>query len=335
MGMKNLARNLIIKNKGSYLLASNTKRFIRNLVKLKPKQWLDLNRIKKQYKANADEIRKIKRQPATEISVVVHLYYTEGWDVLKTALQNISKPFDVFITLPKESIGFSEEILKDYSNAYILEVPNRGRDVLPFLQIAQELKTLGYKYVLKVHSKKSPHRKDGDKWFRQLVASLLPSKPETFNKLMGTLADEDTGIIGPVGQYISLTVNFPANGPRIAEALSNIYYPALTDKVIRTRRQYGFFAGTMFWARLDAIRPILDRKFKVSRFDPEKGQIDATFAHALERVFSLVPEIESKKMYEIGPRSIKQLEYKTDNVPDWSDVYIGPKPVRKPRKRNN
>jgi hypothetical protein len=89
----------------------------------------------------------------------------------------------------------------------------------------------------------------------------------------------------------------------------------------------------MFWARLDAIKPILDRKLKVSRFDSEKGQIDATFAHAIERVFCLVPQIEKKNLYEIGPRGVNKIDYKTTNIPNWSDVYIGPKPDRKKRRK--
>lgn len=332
--MKNRIRNLIIKNKGSYLLASNAKRFIRNLVRLKPQERLQLSRIKKQYKTNAKEIRKINPQPGTEIIVIIHLYYIEAWSLLKSALESLTKPFDLFITLPKERIGFTEEILKDYNNAHVLEAPNRGRDVLPFLQFAQELNGLGYKYVLKIHSKRSPHRRDGDKWFEELISSLLPRDHKVLKELMEILEKEETGIIGPKGQYISLIVNFPSNGPRIAEAISNIYSPKITNRLIRNRRQYGFFAGTMFWARLDALKPILDRRFKISRFDAEKGQIDATFAHALERVFCLVPQIQNKNLYEIAPTGLEKIDYKTTNIPDWSNVYIGPKPERRMRKKH-
>jgi lipopolysaccharide biosynthesis protein len=48
-----------------------------------------------------------------------------------------------------------------------------------------------------------------------------------------------------------------------------------------------FISGSMFWARLDALTPILDAHLDESEFEPEGGQIDGTFAHALERAFAL------------------------------------------------
>jgi lipopolysaccharide biosynthesis protein len=295
---------------------------------------IEQRRITRQFNSIAETLRGIVRAKDTKTAVVVHLYYTDSWEQIQSLLKNLRYPYDLFLTLPYQNIEFGKVILTSFPKSYIFETPNQGRDVLPFLQIAQGLEGLGYEYVLKIHSKKSPHRKDGDKWFNRILSSLLPDDKKIMDELMDILRDKDTGIVGPKSQYISLIVNFSANGPRIAEALSNIYSPKTTDQLIRNRRQHGFFAGTMFWARLDAIRPILDRKFKVNRFDPEKGQIDATFAHALERVFCLVPQIDKRNMYEIGPGSVKQINYKTTNVPNWSSVYIGPKPDKKNRHKN-
>jgi len=329
---KNLVRAVIITNPAAYRAVSEAKAASRHYLRLRLKDASETRRITSHYK---DKVHpsSIKRQPTTKIAVVLHLYYTESWWMFKAALKNLHQPYDLFISLPDHQLEFADKVRADYKHAYIFESPNRGRDVLPFMQIASKLESMGYEYVLKMHSKKSPQRKDGSKWFKQLVSNLLPAKPEVMAKLIKTLDQPNTGIIGPKGQYISLMVNFPANGPRIAEALSNIYYPKLTDKVIRSRRQYGFFAGTMFWARLDALRPVLARDFKVNRFDPERGQIDATFAHALERVFCLVCEIEKRDLYEVSTRGLKKMDYKTDNIPDWSAVYIGPKPERKRRKQ--
>ncbi|MBX4197083.1 hypothetical protein KW801_00820 [Candidatus Saccharibacteria bacterium] len=329
--IKNILRKLILRNHRVYRIISDLKRLLKNL---KPGSLLELNSVSKQYRQNSLNLNQVSRLTGASAAIVVHLYYTDSWPSFRESIKNYPDPFDLFITLPMHNSGYKPEIMKDYKSAYVFEVPNRGRDVLPFLQIASHLEKLGYEYVLKMHSKKSPHRKDGNKWFAQIVSSLLPKDKKIMDELIMVLKDKKTGIVGPKGQYISLTVNFPANGPRIAEALSNIYYPKITDKLIRNRKQHGFFAGTMFWARLDALRPILDRKFKINRFDPERGQIDATFAHALERVFCLVPQIEMRDLYEIGTRSIKKIDYKTTNIPNWSEVYIGPKPERKRRPKS-
>lgn len=324
-------RSLIIKNRRVYRFISEAKAKLRPILKLRFNDFTETRSISKHYRDRVS-LSGVKRAQSTEIAVVLHLYYTESWWMFKAALKNLHEPFDLFISIPGHRLEFAEKIRSNYRKAYIFQAPNRGRDVLPFIKIGQDLENKGYKYVLKMHSKKSPHRKDGSKWFKNLISNLLPSDPKVMTELMDVIARPNTGIVGPKGQYISLMVNFPANGPRIAEALSNIYSPQTTDKIIRRRRQYGFFAGTMFWARLDAVKPVISRRFEVSRFDPERGQIDATFAHALERVFCLVPQIEKRDLYEVSSRGVKLISYKTDNIPDWSSVYIGPKPERKRRK---
>src|SRR6185437_13658460 len=50
----------------------------------------------------------------------------------------------------------------------------------------------------------------------------------------------------------------------------------------------GYFdypVGGMFWARVDAIRPLLDAGFSFDDFPVEAGQTDGTLAHAIERCF--------------------------------------------------
>lgn len=279
----------------------------------------------------AKVIRKLEldiiRSPQTKTAVVVHLYYTDSWNLISASLQKLKVPFDLFVSLPKQNLGFTQEIKTAYKAAYVYEAPNRGRDVLPFIKLATTLDDKGYQNVLKLHSKKSTHRTDGSEWLNGITESLLPSNRQVFKDLLTTLDDQATGIIGPEGQYLQLSVNFEANGVNMTRALKAIYHDRQkVNEVLQTKRtEYGFFAGTMFWARLDALRPVIRRRFSVTRFASEAGQIDGTFAHALERVFCLVPEIDNKNIYQVGTNGIKKLDYRTDNIPDWSSVYIGPK----------
>ncbi len=280
-------------------------------------------------RADAILRRDIVRSPQTKTAVVVHLYYIESWDLIIAGLRKLTTPFDLFVSIPAANQNFATKILADHEQAHIYEVPNRGRDVLPFIKLATILDDKGYQNVLKLHSKKSSHRKDGNEWLGNIIAGLLPDSKPVLDKLMQVLDDQSTGIVGPENQYLQLTVNFEANGVHMTKALKAIYHDR--QKVNKTlqvdRANYGFFAGTMFWARLDAIRPVISQRFGVNKFVTEAGQIDGTFAHALERVFCLVPEIDGKSMYESGARGVNKVDYKTNNVPDWSDVYIGPKPL--------
>ncbi len=302
---------------------------IRNGLSLKKRRVLNLGfslNVTKKYRENHKVLtRNINRSSETKIAVVVHLFYEESWDVIQKNLKNLNKPFDLFISIPSRTFKVIDKIQKDYPLVYIYETPNRGRDVLPFIKILPVIREKGYLYILKIHSKKSTHRIDGNEWMNGMLESLLPNNKQIFNKLINVLDKKDTGLIGPSGQYIQLTVNFEANGVLMTEILKLIYHNKVTvfNVLQSNRTDYGFFAGTMFWARIDSLDKIVNHNFGVYKFNSEAGQIDGTLAHAFERVFCLIPEIDGKHMYEISPDNIMKINYKTNNIPDWSDVYIG------------
>ena len=50
-----------------------------------------------------------------------------------------------------------------------------------------------------------------------------------------------------------------------------------------------FPVGNMFWARVDAILPFFTN-IQMSDFPIEKGQVDGTIAHAIERLWVYVAE---------------------------------------------
>jgi lipopolysaccharide biosynthesis protein len=283
----------------------------------------ELNEARRLYEQNQAEATKISRSPKTITAVVIHLYYTEAWPAIKRRISILEGelPFDLFVTLPPHNNEFEAELKKDYPNANIFEVPNRGRDVLPFVQVASRLQGLGYEYVLKLHSKKSPHRDDGSEWFSEILDNLLPGNREVLRTLIKTLSHKDTGIIGPRGQYISLVVNYIANSFLLHKVLTKLYSKETSRHIEKKRKDYGFFAGTMFWARLDALEPLLAHGFGPDDFEREKGHIDATMAHALERAFCLTCELNNNKLYEISAEGIVEIPYKTDNIPEWSDLH--------------
>ena len=259
-------------------------------------------------------------RPTASLAVVIHLFYIDNWELFERRLKSLDEiNFDLFITMPENNLSFVGAIRHTYPKARIIVVPNHGRDVLPFVTVASALSKNGYKYVLKFHSKKSTHWDGGQSWLEGMMERLLPKNPRLIQQILKTLEDENTGIIGPADVYYPLTINFPANGLWMTKVMNRIFNKAMSERILQKHRSdYGFFGGTMFWARLDAIMSVINDS-KVHFYPTEKGQIDGTYAHALERLFCIVPEANNKQIYELTKTKIQERSYRSDNIPEWSE----------------
>jgi lipopolysaccharide biosynthesis protein len=252
---------------------------------------------------------------------MLHLFYVDRWPRFLSALERLRQAtnFDLFVTLNPDNEDFAEVLHESFPDAIAVAVPNLGRDVLPFMRIAPVLVANGYRYVLKLHSKKSPHHPDAANWFESMVSNLVPSDPALVGCVLDTLNDQSTGIIGAKGQYLSLKVWLGGTVPHLRSAL-RMLNAGPKAKPILEDLQYGFFAGTMFWARLDSFDTIFRRNFSLLAYDIERGQGNGTFPHALERLFSLVPILEGRVLYEISSAGLSRVDVTAGAVPWWSDV---------------
>jgi lipopolysaccharide biosynthesis protein len=256
-------------------------------------------------------------KPSSKLAVIIHLFYEDNWLLFETRLGNIEKDYDLFVSIPESKPYLRDMVKKSFPAANCIAVPNKGRDVLPFTRIASCLEDLGYEYILKFHSKKSTHWDGGQDWLEGMMERLLPSTTEVIKATIDTLRNNDTGIVGPSDVYYPLTINFPANRAHMTRIIDKLFGREKSHEVLQDcRKKYGFFGGTMFWARLDAISPLLH--CSVYDFETESGQIDGTYAHALERLFCIIPEIEQKRMFELTPTEMHARNYTSDNIPDWS-----------------
>ena len=165
--------------------------------------------------------------------------------------------------------------------AEIVLVENRGRDILPFLRVANRLLDEGVEVVLKLHTKRSLHRSDGDLWRRELVDRI--GSPERSTAIANAFRrDPGLGLVGPEGHMHPMASYWGDNAEALTYLCSRVGMP-------EPREDHDeFIAGSMFWVRLEALRPLLDTPLHTSDFEPELGQFDGTLAHASERVFALV-----------------------------------------------
>jgi lipopolysaccharide biosynthesis protein len=260
--------------------------------------------------------------PGAELAVIIHLYYTDMLPLFVERLSTLKQlSYDLYITVPEAHATTVEDLRKQVPAARIAVVPNCGRDVLPFVKVLEQLNGKGYDKILKLHSKKSPHRSDGSEWRDRILDSLLPKDQRTLQQIFTTLAKKDTAIIGPTDEYVSLLVNFTATLGHFKRIIKDVCGEESLPHILRHPDEYGFFGGTMFWARFDAILPVVEA-VQLGDFEPELGQEDSTLAHALERVLNVVPELQSKQLYELHGDRVVSRAYETTNIPAWAEYSI-------------
>ncbi len=217
--------------------------------------------------------------PATRSPhVVVHAWYLDAFDEIARALEASAIPWRVIVTTSPEREAVVRERLQSSRLSWELEVfENRGRDILPFLRVADRLLDAGVEVVLKLHTKRSTHREDGRLWLEELLSSLLDRNSERI--ALARFAQEPRlGLLAPDGHLLRVADYIGAN----TEALD--FVCARTGVPSMLWRQGSFVSGSMFWVRLKALRPALDALWTADEFEQEHGQIDGTLAHAMERM---------------------------------------------------
>lgn len=231
------------------------------------------------------------QQQGTGTAVLLHLYYPELWPEFARMLAALPEPKDLYVSLSAGREDVLDDIARDAPQAFVLSHPNRGRDIAPRLALLRHARTKRYGQLLFLHGKKSPHlrevqniqipflqHRDGDRWRQELVAALLGAPLQVQSAFA---RNPRLGLIGPSGFWLGLRGD--PNLPRLAGLAQRM---GIAPDVSR----HGYFAGSMFWCRPQALDPLLALNLSEADFDAEEGQADATLAHAVERLFALSAE---------------------------------------------
>jgi len=238
--------------------------------------WLDAHR---------DALRAAAAMPAPEIPAstrpcaVIHAWYPDVFAEILASLRASGIPWRLIVTTPPDRVAEIQACLAAASlDAEIVAVENRGRDILPFLKVADRLLDQGVDTVLKLHTKRSPHRDDGDDWRRDILGKVLaPARG-----ILSAFADDPgLGLVAPAGHLQPMDVFLAANKQAVRYLIARL---GIDDRALRQAR---FVAGSMFWVRLSALRPVLDAHLDEWEFEPEQGQLDGTLAHGVERILAL------------------------------------------------
>lgn len=218
-------------------------------------------------------------------TIFVHVHYPGVWaEMAREIAQAFDRPFGLVLTCRDDTIALAEVDSPHLRFVERIQTENRGRDVLPFL-IA--LRRLGDRFDigLKLHTKRSTHREDGEDWRRYLTASLLRRDPNGLVVADAMNAFPRLGLVAPHAHFLPLQGRIALNAGVTRRALRALDIDLRTADLERRH----FAAGSMFWFRREALADFAGSQLD-TLFPAEKGQLDGTAAHAAERLFAALAE---------------------------------------------
>lgn len=236
------------------------------------------------------------------IGIHLHLYYEELLDEFIEFFKNISIPFSLYISVTEKNcvIRISEKLKESLPNvsSTVRAFENRGRDISHFV-VGFSKELLRHDIIAHFHSKRSPHNFLKADWRRQILTSLIGSQ-SIVNRIFTIFQEsQNIGMVFPTYHHslkgqISWGTNFS-----IAKACANRMNLSINEEELVL-----FPAGSMFWARTEALRPLLEAEFSYDDFPVENSQVDGTLAHGIERLFGHI--VDSRGFDLLQVKSSKQ-----------------------------
>jgi len=219
------------------------------------------------------------------IAIHLHMYYDDLAPEFAGYLSNMPFAYDLYVSV-KDASGEAAcraafDKLENCKAQTFQVVNNRGRDIAPmFCTFGEALRR--YDYLAHLHSKKSLYNAGATEGWRQYLAGNLLGSTTTIRRIFTLLAG-DKGIVYPQNFK---SVPCQANTWLANKGMGTAWCARLGISPV-PQGYFDFPAGSMFWARGDALRPLFNANITIEDFIEEAGQTDGTFAHCLERLLVL------------------------------------------------
>ncbi len=261
--------------------------------------------------------------PTPSLAVHLHLFYGDMLALCISYLQNIPVPFSLYVSVP-ETANLSEIDAQLRAGLPTLEqltvkaVPNRGRDIAPFIvEFGPEL--LKHDVIAHIHTKKSPHNTNLNDWFQEIMETIF-SSPAAIAQIL-LLFQKDAKFIYPASfQKVFRSSYGWGDNFSIAKGFAQRHWKTNLRKYPLAE----FPEGSMFWASAAALRKFLQLPLRYADFPPEPLPVDGTLAHALERLLLISANDLPGRNYSIHtPRhTIREGAYEKQG--NYSETLVHP-----------
>jgi glycosyltransferase involved in cell wall biosynthesis len=222
--------------------------------------------------------------PLAGVALHAHFHYPDLLaDLLRKLAANETR-CDLFLTATDASTADAlRAILAEHgAKAAVSVVPNRGRDIGPF--VTRLLPDLARRYAVvgHVHGKRSLRlgAEAGERWREFLWQHLVGDAHPMMDRVLSAFArDPRLGLVFPLDPHL---IDWGENRDIAAGLATRM---GITSAL---PTHFEFPIGTMFWARADALRPLLNLGLGWDDYPEEPLDEDGTVLHALERLLPFV-----------------------------------------------
>lgn len=256
------------------------------------------------------------------VAVHLHLYYEDMTERCIAYLRNVPVGFDLYVSLPEgrdaqACLARMREGIPRAGKVVVENVPNRGRDIAPFI-VQFGARLAEYDYIGHFHTKKSPHCASLEGWFDALMEALCGSESNITQ--IFRLLDGDGKVVYPAGKQVAA---WDDSGWSDNRELAGQLLARHTDFQIEDFPCVEFPQGTMFWSKAACLREFLALPLRYQDFPEEPAAPDVSLAHALARlplIFSTSHEGRNYRL-ESAELSCEPLDYYEEQH-DYSDSIV-------------